>query len=383
MMSAESLTHQWRSQVEQDYLARSPEVRESIVRWLLGENSTQWETLTPTQQKAVEQGIQFRYRILQQRYLDASPEQAYRNLMRRLGGLVILRQKIQSWVATSRDRQRKVIDVLQEVIQEMLNSDRYLQQQLAWISECTSDPKLRNALLFTSLEEYCLRPIRNQPLIACRFVNYLRQSQKGGLTQVPSGEWVRQVSDETMTHDMDEPMSLLDNQALAQYEDTQFLEHQHAQGLTVQAEFTNYLQDKVDPFAAQWLQLYLRGESQEAIAQTLNLPIKQVYRLREKVSYHAVRNFALKQPSEWVTTWLGTSLTENRLGLTETQWQEFWQNLDPAQQKILQGLKQGQSVENIAKQLNLKITQVLNEWTKLYFMAQTMRNSASPSSDLE
>jgi len=33
------------------------------------------------------------------------------------------------------------------------------------------------------------------------------------------------------------------------------------------------------------VQLYLQGKSQEAIACRLNLEIKQVYRLREKISY--------------------------------------------------------------------------------------------------
>ncbi|PJF37761.1 MAG: hypothetical protein CUN55_20435, partial [Phototrophicales bacterium] len=120
-----------------------------IVQWLLGEDSQQLNDLTPDQQKVLETGLYFRYRILQQRYIDVSPEQAYRHLIQRLGGLVILRQKIRAWVATSRDRQRNVIDVLQEVIQEMLNSDRYLQKQLHWISQCTTDTRLRSALLLT------------------------------------------------------------------------------------------------------------------------------------------------------------------------------------------------------------------------------------------
>ncbi|BAS56702.1 hypothetical protein NIES2135_39820 [Leptolyngbya boryana NIES-2135] len=37
----------------------------------------------------------------------------------------------------------------------------------------------------------------------------------------------------------------------------------------------------------------------------LDMPIKQVYRLREKVNYHAVRVFAQKSQPELVTEWLG------------------------------------------------------------------------------
>ncbi len=377
MTFVESLASQWRSQLQNDYPNHSPNTHESIVQWLLGPNSEALDALTPSEQSAFKQGLNFRYRVLQQRYLDISPEQAYRSLMKRLGNLVILRQKIRAWVATSRDRQRNVVDVLQEVIQEMLNSDRYLQQQLQWIAECTTDSRLRNSLLLTSLEEYCLRPIRNQPLLVYRFVNYLRRSQRGGLTQVPTGEWIRQVSEEIVSDDTQERVSLLDEQALAQYEDTQYIEEQQVQRLTVQAEFEAYLREKVDPVAGDWLQLYLKGESQETIAKVLNLPIKQVYRLREKVSYHAVRNFALKHSPELVDSWLGTSLSEHHLGLTPSQWQEYWDSLSPLQRQVIEKLQAGQTIEIISKHLKLKTTQVLSEWTKLYLHAQAIRNRSS------
>lgn len=374
MTFAESLANRWRTQLQNDYPNHSPNTHDSIIRWLLGPNSEALDAMTDNEQSAFEQGLKFRYRVLQQRYLDISPEQAYRNLMKRLGSLVILRQKIRAWVATSRDRQRNVVDVLQEVIQEMLNSDRYLQQQLQWIAECTTDSRLRNSLLLTSLEEYCLRPIRNQPLLVYRFVNYLRRSQRGGLTQVPTGEWIKQVSEEIISDETQERVSLLDEEALVQHENTQQLEDIQLQRLTVQAEFEVYLREKVDPVAAEWLQLYLTGESQEAIAKILNLPIKQVYRLREKVSYHAVRNFALKHAPELVDSWLGISLLEHRLGLTPSQWQEYWDNLTPMQRQLIEKLQANQAVEAIAKDLKLKTTQVLSEWTKLYLNAQTIRN---------
>jgi DNA-binding transcriptional regulator LsrR (DeoR family) len=56
--------------------------------------------------------------------------------------------------------------------------------------------------------------------------------------------------------------------------------------------------------AASWLQLYLQGITQEAIAEKLNIPIKQVYRLREKVSYHALKVFSAKHNPELVAEWL-------------------------------------------------------------------------------
>jgi len=377
MTLSESWTNQWRFQLENDYPNHSQNTRESILRWLLREHSETLDSLPSDQQERIKQGLNFRYRILQQRYLDVTPETAYRNLMQRLGSLVILRQKVRLWVATSRDRQRQVVDVLQEVVQEMLNSDRYLQQQIQWISQCTTDRKLSNALLLTTVEEYCLRPIRNQPLLVYRFVNYLRRTQRGGLTQVPTGEWIKQLSDEILSDETDETISLLDNQAVSRYEDEQYFQAQQNQRLTVQVEFEAYLIKNVDPIAAEWLRLYLQGLSQEAIAQTLNLPIKQIYRLREKVSYHAIKNFTLKQNPELVTSWLGTSLSEHRLGLTSDQWQKFWQSLTPTQQQIIERLKAGETLETIAQALNLKITQIQQEWATMYLMAQNIRNQSS------
>ncbi len=345
-----------------------------LSRWLLGDKPERFDTLSPTQLSVASGAIDFLYRILLSRYLGVPPEKAYRNLIGRLGGLVVLRQKIQAWVSLSRDRQRSAVEVLQEVIQEMLNSDRYLQQQVAWIAECTSDRRLRNALLLASTEEYCLRPIRNQPLLVYRFVNYLRRAQRGGLTQVPAGDWVRLVSEQVLPDDTDEPLSLLDEQAMSEYRENQAWEEQQTQRQIVQQEFENYLAAEVDPLASRWLQLYLQGRSQEAIAEDLKVPIKQIYRLREKVSYHAIRVFAVKQAPELVANWLETSLKEHSLGLTPAQWQQYLQNLTPVQRQLVESLKAGKSVETIASELKLKTNQVIGEWSKLYLAAQSLRN---------
>jgi hypothetical protein len=372
---AEEFEQSWHSRLLQDNAGQSYQERQSIICWLLGEDQNRFEELNSTQLTIAQQAMDYRYRILRQRYLKVNPTQAYRNLITRLGSLVMLRNKIRTWVALSRDRQRAVADVIQEIIQEMLNSDRYIQQQIAWISQCTSDTRLRNALLLTSVEEYCLRPIRNKPLLVYRFVNFLRRSQRGGMTQVPQKEIVRLISDEVMAEDLDSPVSLLDSQAVTEYEDNQNLEEQQALRSRVQQEFENYLQENVGDLAVRWLKLYLQGCSQDMIAKTLDLPIKQIYRLREKISYHALRVFAIKEKSDLVATWLETSLQEHNLGLTPTQWESYWQSLTPIQQQILQELKAGKTLEIIAKELNWKINQVMGEWSKLYFAAQALRSA--------
>lgn len=376
MALADELAREWRSRLQADCLSQPPEAQEAILRWLMGEDLDRFVGLSPAQQAIVQQAMDYRYRILQQRYLGVQPELAYRKLIQRLSSLFLIRSKIRTWVALSRDRRRSVMDVLQEVIQELMQSDSYIRQQMTWIGQCTPNPRLRNALMLTSVEEYCLRPIRNQPLLVYRFVNYLRRTQRGGMTQVPTGDLVRLVSEEITPDDADNPVSLLDSQAVAKYQDEQAWEEQQTLRTSVKNEFVTYLAREVDPLAARWLELHLQGRSQEAIAQELGLPIKQVYRLREKISYHAIRVFSVKQHSELVTTWLGTSLQDHSLGLTPDQWQQFWDGLTPDQQQLLEKLKAGKTIDAIAQDLNLKANQIMGEWSRLYLAAQALRSES-------
>ncbi len=373
---ADELEQHWRSRLLTDYPDQNPATRQSITRWLLGDNLERFDTLAPSQLAIAQQAMDYRYRILRQRYLGVEPERAYRNLTTRLASLVTLRNKIRTWVSLSRDRQRAVVDVLQEVIQELLNSDRYIQKQIAWIARCTEDTRLRDALLLTSIEEYCLRPIRNQPLLVYRFVNFLRRSQRGGMTHVPEGDLVRLVSEEVTPEDMDAPVSLLDRQAVADHQEAQAFEEQQTLRMSVRQEFEAYLTENLGLEAAQWFRLYLQGQSQEAIASALNMPVKQVYRLREKISYHAIRVFSIKGKPELVANWLETSLQEHSLGLTPVQWQELLESLTPEQHQLLERLKAGKTLEAIAKDLNLKINQVVGEWSKLYLAAQALRSAS-------
>lgn len=329
VLEAEKLAQYWRKRLEMECPEQSVANRESIVKWLLGNDLHRFETLNLKELDIAKQAMEYRYKILRQRYLGIARERAYRNLITRLGSLVTLRHKIQTWVALSRDRQRTVLDVLQEVIQELLQSDNYIQQQMACITEYTNDERLKNGLLFASVEEYCLRPVRNQPLLAYRFVNYLRRTQRGGLTQVPSNDLVRLVSEEILTDDSDNRVNLVDTQAVAEYQEAQQAEEQLALRQTVKQEFEDYLQENLGQEAVEWLRLYLQGKSQDEIAKKLNKSSKEVYRLREKISYHAVRVFALKGKPELVESWLSISLKEHNLGLTPNQWEQLYEQLTP------------------------------------------------------
>ena len=152
------------------------------------------------------------------------------------------------------------------------------------------------------------------------------------------------------------------------------MEEQQALLAAVHREFSHYLAEHLGPVAVQWLQLYLQGRSQEAISRSLNLPIKEVYRLREKITYHAVRIFALKEQPEIVGNWLQTSLQEHSFGLTPQQWQQYWERLTPRQRQVLELLKAGKNIEVIALDLNLKTHQVMGECSKIYLAAQALRN---------
>jgi hypothetical protein len=372
--NAAELSQYWHERLAKECPEQRAATRKSIVCWLLGRDLKRFELLEPQELEIAKQAIEYRWIILRQRYLGIGRERAYRNLITRLASVVSLRSKIQSWVALSSDRQRTVLDVLQEIIQELLQSDTYMQQQMSCIAEFTTDKRLRDALLLTSVEEYTLRPIRNQPLLVYRFVNYLRRTQRGGLTQVPVSERLKIVSEEIFSDDGEHCVNLVDTQAIAQYQEAKQLEEQQLLRQSVQTEFANYLRKNLGQEAVDWLRLYLQGKSADEITKQLNKPIREIYRLREKVSYHAVRVFALKDHPELVDNWLSISLQEHNLGLTPSQWQQLYEELTPIGQQVLTLRKAGNSMEAIAQQLKLKTHQAMGEWTKVFLASQALRH---------
>ena len=368
----------WQRQLQRDLPDQSERTQGAIAQWLIGDPA-RFESMSPDEIKLACQAMDYRYRILISRYWGLSPARGYQRLLQKLGGLFLIRSKVRTWIALSRDRKRAVKDVLQEVIQEMLQSDRFLRSQAQWIGECTDKTSLRNLLTLATIEEYCLRPIRNQPLLVYRFVNYLRRSQRGGMTQVPSDELIQLISEELGTDDSESTLSLLDFEALDRYEVQKALENQQANRQLVKQQFSDYLQTKLGDIAVQWLDLHLQGYTQDSISRQLGLTVREAYRLREKVSYHAIRIFTLKEQPDLVFSWLNTSLSQHNLGLTPQEWDGYWKSLTPAQQKILTAFKAGASVENIAKSFKLTPKQVSSQWAELYLLAQAARvSNASP-----
>ncbi|MBD2309973.1 hypothetical protein H6G17_31730 [Chroococcidiopsis sp. FACHB-1243] len=289
--TVEDLVRVWRWQLAFDYANLSVATRESIVCWLFENNPERLTQLNPKQLQLVQKGIAYRYRILKHRYLGQAPEQSYRRLLKRLNSLALLQNKIRMTIALSRDRRRRTIEVLQEFLQDLLLRDRYLQQQIKAIASCTDDLRLRHALLFATVEEYCLRPVRSQPLIVHRFINYMRRLGSGGITKVPRSRKIRIVVAQLSWEDSDRTLSLLDAQAIEQYNEQQDVTEQQQQCEEVKQQLSEYIEQKLGFLAVKWLNLYLQGQSQQAIATRLNMTTKEVYRLREKVCYHATRLF--------------------------------------------------------------------------------------------
>lgn len=289
-----------------EYPQTSDTTREIIINWLLGNNTERFETLTPIDLQIATTAMDYRWRILHQRYLGVSQEQAYHNLITRLGVSATLQSKIKIWISSSRDRKRKTLDVLSELLHELLQRDKYIQQQMSFIATLTRDIRLKNALLFATTEEYSLRRIHNQPLIAHRFVNYMRSIERNGLTQVPSSNQVRFVSSDIDTTENNNCFSLFDNTAIAKYQEQSEQEIQTFLRLEVQEKFAEYLKANLGEDAVKWFQLYLQGKTALEIAKILNKPVTKIYRLRETVKYHAVLVFMSREKPELVQGWLET-----------------------------------------------------------------------------
>jgi len=367
------LLSSWQAQVKADLPDQLEDTHRAIARWLVG-SPERFEVMSAAEVKLAKKAMDYRYRILISRYWGLSPERGYKRLLTKLGGLFLIRSKIRTWIALSRDRKRAVKDVLQEVIQEMLQSDRHMQQQTQLIRSCTQRGNLRNILTLATIEEYCLRPIRNQPLLVYRFVNYLRRSQRGGMTQVPSRELIQLISEEIGTDDSDGTLSLLDFEALDRYEQQKSFEEQQVARQSVKDQFSTYLVDKLGDTAAEWLELHLQGYAQENISQQLGLNVREAYRLREKVSYHAIRIFTIKERPDLVFSWLKTSLKQHNFGLTPSESDVYYAALDEAQKQMLNAFKSGSSVKEVAKTMGLTEKQTTSKWADLYLKAQELRS---------
>ncbi len=370
-----NLRQHWIKRCQHDFATQlSATESEIIVTWLLGWDMNNWQSGDRQRWELQEKGLVYRYQLLQ-RYLPLKPSTRYGALLKRLRNMIVLRQKIKTWIALSRDRRRTVLDVIEEVVQEMLQRDRHLQQEMQWIQQCSPRKNLQEALLCTALEEYCLRPVHNQPLITYRFINFLRRCQRGGITQLPMSQNLRLLSAELEDTTGESTFSLLDHEAITRHQTKEEDYQQQLLRQQVLTAFVAYLKENVkDPLVVPWLKLYLQGKTPEAIAEELQLPIRKAYRLRDKVRYHAVHNFAIKTQPQLVAQWLKITLQEHRLGLNEQQWQRFKQQLSSEQNKILSKLQDDLPLHQQAEDFSCSSKELLQQWGQIYLLAQQVRS---------
>ncbi|WP_013321533.1 hypothetical protein [Gloeothece verrucosa] len=156
--------------------------RRGLVRWLLGESVDKLEDLTTEELASATRGIINRYRILQKHYLGVAPKEAYRHLFNRLGAVLSKYPLLRSWITASPEHQKTVVKTLQALIEQLLKVDPFLQTQQKQIALCTQDSSLRNALLLTTLEEYCLHFINDYPLLFHLLYHFLRHQSELQIT---------------------------------------------------------------------------------------------------------------------------------------------------------------------------------------------------------
>jgi hypothetical protein len=186
----ENSTHElrllWQARLCQEYPYETSEIRQSIILWILGEALIDRDCLLATSQKlhlnesltaeeltTLAQKLERRYKIWQERYFGIEPLQAYINLINRLGALLLLCPQASHWIKSDRACQKNLAQILPRLLQDILAQDAYISRQIAWITKCTSDRKLRKSFLFASLEEYCSHSIENRPLLVYRLINFL------------------------------------------------------------------------------------------------------------------------------------------------------------------------------------------------------------------
>ncbi|ACK72481.1 hypothetical protein PCC7424_4109 [Gloeothece citriformis PCC 7424] len=160
--------------------------RRGVIRWLLGENTDQIENLSQEELASAVQGINNRYRILQNHYLGVTPEQAYRHLFNRFGTAMMKYSLVRHWLKASPEHQKIMIKTFEGMIEQILRVDPYLRGSQNKIALCVEDTSLRNALLLTTIEEYCLVSINNHPLLLhllSHFLHDLRNKQQISLSQ--------------------------------------------------------------------------------------------------------------------------------------------------------------------------------------------------------
>lgn len=141
------------------------------------------------------------------------------------------------------------------------------------------------------------------------------------------------------------------------------------------SELIQYLEAEGQQDCIDYLILKLKDLSAPEIDEILGLTSRQRDYLQQRFKYH-VEKFTLAS-SNWrlVHQWLGADLDQH-LGLSTPQWETFYQQLSPEQQRMLE-LKQSHLDDpEIARQLKLTAKQLQKRWGQLLELARQIRNQS-------
>jgi hypothetical protein len=144
-------------------------------------------------------------------------------------------------------------------------------------------------------------------------------------------------------------------------------------------ELVQYLESQGHNDCADYLILKLQDLSAPEIDDILGLTPRSRDYLQQRFKYH-VEKFAHSSHWQLVHQWLGADL-DQKLGLSELQWEAFVAQLDSLQQQLLSLKRASKSDFEIAKALKITPKQVQKRWSELLEMASLVRNKVQESSN--
>ncbi|MBZ8181719.1 MAG: heterocyst differentiation protein HetZ [Oscillatoria sp. PMC 1051.18] len=141
---------------------------------------------------------------------------------------------------------------------------------------------------------------------------------------------------------------------------------------TIIEELIAYLEERQQPECINYFILRLQDLTASEIEEILGLTARERDYLQQRFKYHLIR-FALSHRWELVHQWLEADLERN-LGLTPGEWEQFKNQLNPEQTKLLELKQKKVPNSEIAQTLSMTANQVDKQWFKLLSLAWGIRN---------
>ncbi|MEM8640148.1 MAG: hypothetical protein AAGG51_15220 [Cyanobacteria bacterium P01_G01_bin.54] len=135
----------------------------------------------------------------------------------------------------------------------------------------------------------------------------------------------------------------------------------------------DYLQNQGHQDCADYLALKLQDLPASEIDTTLNLTPRQRDYLQQRFKYH-VEKFARTTHWELVHQWLDADL-DQRLGMTQSQWQRFVMQLTEEQAQLLAYKQAHHADAEIMQLMSLTAKKVQKRWTDVLVLAAQVRNN--------